>query len=148
MTIQASDFEQVQSDPWPEWVNAKGWRLCGRPGQSLDDLLIEINQAPPPTVETPELVPVLSDYTSAIAAMMDAKAVDRRYESALSLATYLGSTNAQWAAEAQAFVAWRDQVWAYCYAEVDKVQAGERPQPTISEFLTELETQFPLTWPQ
>ena len=62
MTIQASDFEQVQSDPWPEWVNADGWRLCGRPGQALDELVTEINQAPAPPVETPELVPeIISD---------------------------------------------------------------------------------------
>ncbi|NTF80857.1 hypothetical protein G6K88_07770 [Agrobacterium rhizogenes] len=62
MTIQASDFKKVQSDPWPEWVNAEGWRLCGRPGQSLDDLVTEINEAPAPTVETPQLVPdVISD---------------------------------------------------------------------------------------
>jgi hypothetical protein len=97
--------------------------------------------------QTGEPVPGLTDYTGSVAAMMDAKAIDRRYESALSLATYLGSTNAQWAAEAQAFVAWRDEVWGYCYAELDKVQNGEREQPSVSDFLTELETQFPMTWP-
>ncbi|NTG07164.1 hypothetical protein [Rhizobium rhizogenes] len=94
--------------------------------------------------QTGEPVPVLSDYTSAIASMMDTKAIDRRYDSALSLSTYLGSTNPQWAAEAQAFIAWRDQVWAYCYAELEKVQSGTRPQPTVAEFLTELPA---LTWP-
>jgi hypothetical protein len=94
--------------------------------------------------QTGEPVPGLSDYTGSIAAMMDAKAIDRRYDSALSLSTYLGSTNAQWAEEAQAFVAWRDQVWGYCYAELDKVQAGTRSQPTVAEFLTELPA---LQWP-
>ncbi|MDJ1632237.1 hypothetical protein [Rhizobium rhizogenes] len=98
--------------------------------------------------QTGEPVPALSDYVSSIAAMMDAKAKERRYDNALSIATYLGSTNAQWAAEAQAFVAWRDEVWGYCYAELDKVQNGEREQPSVSDFLTELETQFPMTWPE
>jgi hypothetical protein len=89
----------------------------------------------------------LATYTSAIAAMMDVKAKSRRYDNALSIATYVGSGNAAWAAEAQAFVTWRDQIWTYCYAELEKVQNGEREQPTISAFLTELETQFPMTWP-
>ncbi|NTJ46507.1 hypothetical protein G6K93_05700 [Agrobacterium rhizogenes] len=97
--------------------------------------------------QTGEPIPVLSDYTGSIAAMMDAKAKERRYENALSIATYVGSANAQWAAEAQVFVVWRDQVWGYCYAELDKVQNGEREQPSVSDFLTELETQFPMTWP-
>ena len=97
--------------------------------------------------EPPPYVPKLADYTAAITGMLDAKAKERRYDNALSIATYVGSGNSQWAAEAQAFVTWRDQIWAYCYAELDKVQAGERAQPTIAEFMTELETQFPLTWP-
>lgn len=94
-----------------------------------------------------QIPPALGDYTAAIAAMLDAKARERRYDSAVSIATYVGSSNTQWAAEAAAFVAWRDQIWIYCYAELDKVQAGEREQPTVSDFLTELETQFPMTWP-
>jgi hypothetical protein len=94
--------------------------------------------------QTGEPVPALSDYVSSIAAMMDAKAIDRRYDSALSLATYIGSTNAQWAAEALAFVAWRDQVWTYCYAELEKVQSGTRTQPTVAEFLAELPV---VVWP-
>lgn len=56
MTIQASDFEQVQLEPWPEWINEEGWRLCGRPGQSLDDLVTEINKAPPVIVAVPASV--------------------------------------------------------------------------------------------
>ncbi|MDJ1632666.1 hypothetical protein [Rhizobium rhizogenes] len=97
--------------------------------------------------QTGEPVPALSDYVSSIAAMMDAKAKERRYDNALSIATYVGSGNVAWAAEAQAFMTWRDQIWEYCYAELDKVQNGEREQPTIGDFLTELEAQFPLSWP-
>ncbi|NTH50473.1 hypothetical protein G6L09_05725 [Agrobacterium rhizogenes] len=95
--------------------------------------------------QTGEPVPGLSDYTGSIAAMMDAKAKERRYENALSIATYIGSANIQWAAEAQAFVFWRDEIWGYCYAELDKVQAGTRSQPTVADFLAELPT---LEWPE
>jgi hypothetical protein len=93
--------------------------------------IITVRPAPPPTVD---------DYKAAIVAMLDAAAETRRYDNGLSLSTYVGSTNPAWAAEAQAYVAWRDGVWGYCYAELDKVLAGERAQPTVDEFLAELPT--------
>ena len=137
------------SDIWPEGypdgtveITADQWNEClefqGR-RKFVGGQLVEYS--PPP------YVPTLADYTAAIAGMLDAKAKERRYDNAVSIATYVGSGNAAWAAEAQAFVTWRDQIWTYCYAELDKVQAGEREQPTIADFMTELETQFPLNWP-
>lgn len=75
---------------------------------------------------------------------MPFKAQERRYDSAVSIATYVGSTNPAWAAEAAAFVAWRDAVWAYAYIELDRVMGGQRPQPTVSELIAELPA---LTWP-
>jgi hypothetical protein len=86
----------------------------------------------------PSAPPAIADYTAAIVALLDAKAHERRYDGAVSLATYIGSTNPAWASEAAAFVAWRDAVWSYAYAELGKVQLGERPQPTIAEVLKEL----------
>lgn len=100
--------------------------------------------------EDPEVDAILNpplgvdDYKLAIVAYLDAKARERRYDNAVSIATYVGSTIPQWAAEAEAFVAWRDAVWGYTYAELDKVLAGERPQPTVEEFLDELPA---LAWP-
>ena len=137
------------SDIWPEGypetaveITVEQWNEClehmGR-RKLVDGQLVEYT--PPPAV------PTLGDYTTAIAGMLDSKARERRYDSAVSIATYVGSSNTQWAAEAAAFVAWRDQIWTYCYAELDKVQAGQREQPTVSDFLIELDTQFPMTWP-
>lgn len=91
-----------------------------------------------------EPTPTVDDYKGAIVAMLDGKAQERRYDTAVSIATYVGSTNPQWAAEATAFVAWRDAVWEYAYAELDKVMGGLRPQPSVAEFLTELPQ---LVWP-
>lgn len=88
--------------------------------------------------------PTIDDYKLAIVALLDAKAQERRYDSAVTISSYDGSTNVQWAAEAEAFVAWRDAVWAYAYAELDKVLTGERPQPTIGEFMVELPV---MEWP-
>lgn len=83
-------------------------------------------------------VPPLALYQEAISNHVNAAARARRYDDAVSLASYVNSTIPQWAAEATAFVAWRDAVWAYAYAELDKVEAGQRPVPTVAEFLEEL----------
>jgi hypothetical protein len=87
------------------------------------------------------------DYKAAIVAMLDAKAKERRYDNALSLSTYVSSTNAAWAAEAATFVAWRDAIWAYCYDQLARVAIRLRTQPTLGEFMAEIAVAFPLTWP-
>lgn len=93
--------------------------------------------APPPPTE--------DDYKSAIVALLDTKAKERRYDNAVSIATYVNSTNAAWAEEATAYVAWRDVVWEYAYTELAKVLGGLREQPTVADFLSELPT---MTWPE
>lgn len=71
-----------------------------RPATQADDL-------PGPTVE---------DFRQAVQSHVDAVARARLYDGGTSLASYIGSTNPTWAAEAAAFVAWRDAVWAQTYA--------------------------------
>lgn len=92
-------------------------------------------QPPTPTVDA---------YRAAIQSLVDQTAQSRKYDSGNSLASYAASTNQEWSAEAQAFIAWRDQVWAYAYAELDRVQSGAREQPTVEQLLGELE---PIEWP-
>lgn len=77
-------------------------------------------------------------FRSAIQTHVDATAKSRNYDGGNALASYVASTNPQWAAKAQAFVAWRDAVWLYAYAELDKVMAGQREQPTVEAFVNEL----------
>lgn len=79
-----------------------------------------------------------ASFQAAIQAHVDAAAVAKLYNDGNALAGYVNSTVPQWAAEAQAFVAWRDAVWVYAYAELDKVKNGQRPVPTVDEFLAEL----------
>lgn len=88
--------------------------------------------------------PTLDDYENAIQSVVDATAKEKLFRDGVTLASYTASTNPQWAAEAAAFVAWRDAVWAYAYAELAKVQAGEREQPSPADFLTELPA---IVWP-
>lgn len=82
--------------------------------------------------------PTIDDYRSAIAAHIEAIARSRQYDSAVSLASYSGSTNPAWAAEAASFSAWRDAVWGYVYTELDAAQNGNRAAPRVSEFIAEL----------
>ena len=86
----------------------------------------------------------LSTFQIAIQAHVDATAKSRKYGDGNSLAGYVSSTVAQWSAEAAAFVAWRDEVWLYYYAELDKALGGQRPIPTIEDFIAELPA---MIWP-
>ena len=88
--------------------------------------------------------PVEADYSSAIQTHVDATARARGYSDGYGLASYLASQVPQWAAEAIAFVAWRDAVWLYAYQELSKVQAGQRAQPAVTELIGELPA---ITWP-
>ncbi|MFG0161162.1 hypothetical protein ACF0MN_10910 [Legionella pneumophila] len=69
---------------------------------------------------------------------IDKKAQEKDYGDGVLCASYKDSTNAQWQQEAQAFIAWRDAVWLYAYSELALIQAGEKPIPTIEEFIQSL----------
>jgi uncharacterized membrane protein YgcG len=84
------------------------------------------------------------DYARAVQEHVDATARGRGYDSGVSLASYAGSAVATWAAEAAAFVGWRDAVWVYVYAQLAAVQAEEREQPTVAELIAELPV---IAWP-
>lgn len=92
----------------------------------------------------PEPLPGEDAYQAALEAHVDAVASEKRYGGAVAIATYSNSTIPQWKAEADAFIAWRDRVYVYAIAELGKVTTGERSQPTVAEFIAELE---PIEWP-
>jgi hypothetical protein len=83
-------------------------------------------------------------FRDAIEAHIESVARSKDYADATRLASYVASTNATWAAEAQAFVAWRDAVWAFAYAELADVLAGLKPEPTIADFVADLPE---IAWP-
>lgn len=88
--------------------------------------------------------PTVADYTIAVQSHLDDTAKERNYDGILSACTYATSTNAKFAAEGQACVAWRDACWAYCYQALADVSAGKRTAPTVAGLMTELPV---LTWP-
>lgn len=98
-----------------------------------------------PEPEPPTQEEVIASFRWAIQGHIDATARSKNYDSGTSLAGYVASTNPVWAAEAQAFVAWRDAVWVYAYTELDKVTSGQRAVPDVEDFITELPA---MVWPE
>lgn len=96
------------------------------------------------TEPVPSPAPTIADYENAIQNLVDSTAREKQFRDGVTLASYTASTKPKWAAEAQAFVAWRDEVWFYAYGELARVQAGQREQPTVGEFLVEI---TPISWP-
>jgi hypothetical protein len=92
----------------------------------------------------PDIFPTITDYENAIQNLVDETAREKQFRDGVTLASYIGSTIPRWAAEAMAFVAWRDNVWRYSYGKLAKVQAGQRPQPTVEKFLDEIAR---IAWP-
>ncbi len=87
---------------------------------------------------------VQKQLTDVVQAYMDDKVLERGYAGILAACTYATSSNGKFAAEGQACVLWRDEVWASCYAILAEVLAGERGIPTEEELLAELPE---LVWP-
>lgn len=89
--------------------------------------------------------PTLDEVRAAIAAHVEATARSRHYDSATSCASYVTSTVPAWAAEARAFVAWRDAVWAFAFAQMTAVQQGLVAAPATTQAL--LDALPAIAWP-
>ena len=57
---------------------------------------------------------------SAVESFIENIAKQHGYSSAVSLVSYVNSTNKEWAREAATFNKWRDEVWSYVYKNIDK----------------------------
>ncbi len=90
-------------------------------------------------------LPTLDDYQRAVQRHVDAAAKSRGYDSAATCASYITSTVPLWAAEATAFVDWRDAVWVAVLARMAGVQAGQEPAPSIADLIADLPV---LDWPE
>ncbi|WP_414461835.1 hypothetical protein [Hyphomicrobium sp. DY-1] len=89
--------------------------------------------------------PTIDDYKTAIQSHIDAVARAKDYDSGVSLASYRGSSVADYAADAEAFTAWRDPLWPFVFGKLAAVQSGTISQPTIAELVAMLpEPPWPL----
>lgn len=136
----------------------KTWRRTIAPGSDLSWLPAAVRDAILPLM-TPERAAAYAasvvevspagpltadDYAAALQEHIDATANTRGYGNGVMLASYAASTNAVWAAEATAFIAWRDAVWLAAYTELAAVQSGAHPAPTIAAFIAGLPA---IAWP-
>lgn len=131
------------SDLWPEGFPAAAIEITPEQYQALlgsdgwryrnGDLVEHVPEV------TPEQL--VEQIRAAVQAHVDATARERLYDSGNSLASYVASTNPQWAAEAQAFVAWRDTVWAQVYA---LWASPPEPWPTPEAVIADLPV---ISWP-
>jgi hypothetical protein len=112
--------------------------MANRDRQIIEASGVEIEDYVPPA-------PTQADYVAAITAHIEATARSRHYDSAVSMATYVTSATPAWAAEAQAFVTWRDSVWVYVYTKLALVEAEARTQPTVAGLVEELPA---IEWPE
>lgn len=108
----------------------------------------EVDEAPY-LVSTPKSPEQVLEYfrghfTTLVQSYLDDTGRQRGYDGILSACTYATSTNTRFAAEGQACVNLRDEVWTSCYAIFDAVAAGQRPIPTWEELLAELPV---IQWP-
>jgi len=113
------------------------WVLDGKGGVTLDP--VKRNEIAMRLFEE-----AIEAHIEATAQAVSPNTGHQRYSSAQSCVSYINSTKPAWKAEAEAFVAWRDDIWEYAFAELAKVQAGERDEPTIEAFIAELPA---ITWP-
>jgi HSP90 family molecular chaperone len=86
----------------------------------------------------------IKEYTEALELKVNQTAAEKTYSSGISCASYVASTNAQWASEAQAFVAWRDAVYAYALTILNQVQSGEIQDLSLEDFISSLPQ---MVWP-
>lgn len=76
--------------------------------------------------------PTVDDYKVAIQAHIDAVARAKDYDNGVSLAGYKGSSVEAYAADAEAFTAWRDPLWPAVFSLLAGVQSGTIQQPSIA----------------
>lgn len=103
-----------------------------------DVVVITVANGTPVDIGGPMPAMTATDYAAAIQAHVDAKARSRGYSDGVTLASYTASTNTAWAAEAAAFVAWRDAVWVAALATLAGVEAGRTPPPAVADLIAGL----------
>lgn len=125
--------------PQPVVITADG--MVEAPGLYSRELGPDLGERAAPETSVNEQ----TEYSEAVMAsarqlineQVEAYARSKGYNDAASFASYVPSTVEAWAAEAKAFVEWRDAVWVSAYSQMAAVQQGA-PLPTAEELLASL----------
>lgn len=135
----------------------ESWRIIFSQDMEGSPLRIskwDVPNVPEPTVE--ELEAEIPQYQrqfdvqtfkknidTKVSALLNSTAQSRGYSDSQSIIGYVSSSNTQWQSEAQAFVAWRDQVLERVYIEYMTIDAGGSI-PNEDEFMATLPQ---IVWP-
>lgn len=111
-------------------------------GNSDYDALIASGAEIAPYVPPPS--PSVAEYTDAVTRHETAVARQRNFDGAVDAASYAQSTSPAYKAEALAFIAWRDAVWAHVETQMAAIQSGQRTAPTVVGLISELPA---IQWP-
>lgn len=115
------------------------WNVEGVPQPSEQELLDLI-----PSLEAAyQLNQLKLTSKGLIQNLLDTTAQAKTYNDALHCVSYGFSSNVTWKAEADAFIAWRDNVYETALQILSDVEGGA-PVPTEQQFLAELPA---ITWP-
>jgi len=104
----------------------------------MSDGTLQPPPPPPPPTDEELAAARRRQYEIAIQSWLDETARSRGYSSIISACSYAGFDN-PFKSEGCDFVAWRGDVWKYCYIELDKILAGEREEPESPEWFIENE---------
>ena len=119
-----------------------GWMPTAQSEGPLYEAALALNPLPYET--SPEDVAAeVERLRRAIDTHVENTAKAKMYNSAAHCASYVTSTVEQWAAEAQAFVAWRDSVWTYTLSLLNTLTTLEAV-PDETALITSLP---PMQWP-
>ena len=95
--------------------------------------IIEINSKGKPVAVNPPAPTkdqIIDKFNMAANGKINTVATSWGYDSIVSAASYANSTNPQFKAEAEALIAWRDNLWGTAYT----IEAGKLPK-TVEDFL-------------
>ena len=123
-------------------INGDSWRAIEpnwalQPGEILSDTMPEMSAEQ-------QAAKLLNEMKELVQAHIDQVAREMAYTDGLHAASYVASTIEAWAAEAQAFVAWRDSVWVAAISILYDCKSGLREIPSADDLLAELPA---MEWP-
>lgn len=115
------------------------WNVDGVPKPTEAQIMAE----EPQWVQPYAIFVAFNTFLPYIDKLLDTTAQSKQYGSAVACASYVTSTNLQWAAEAEAFIAWRDAVFLYAINIQAEVQQGALI-PSFNELVSGLPA---IVWP-
>lgn len=147
--VAPEPYENVFPSPVPTYdVITQGYREIAPGKSALNqwEQRYEVYSLPQEQIDTNTQAQkdrTLQSFVGALESLYDTKAKERHYDNRFTCALRAGYAG-PFQAEGIAFAVWMDTCNATGYTVLAEVQAGQRPVPTLEEFLALLPV---LTWP-